>query len=318
MGAREQSAAPPAEGLAAEGATYHRPVRTTRRRLQLSRIARDGFLGLALGFLALRLLNVRPWDQSVDAYSYWATHAGPMYGDKLAGAMGAYLYSPAFAQLMAPITWLPWPLFSSLWTAANLALVWFLLGRWSLPAMLFLPIPFEVVSGNVHLLYAAAIVVGFRWAGTWALPLITKVTPGVGILWFLARREWRQLALALGVTAALVGVSWVLDPTAWRHWIGILTGSSSTPETVGWYIAVPLLWRLPVAALVALAAGLTNRAWLVPVAVVLAMPIIWLNSLAVLAACAPLAGVSGSLAARLAAPSLRHVGAVASPSPVVA
>ena len=34
-----------------------------------------------------------------------------------------------------------------------MGIVWWLLGRWSLPAMLFLPIPFEIVSGNVHLLY---------------------------------------------------------------------------------------------------------------------------------------------------------------------
>ena len=279
---------------------YDRPVQSSRRHVLWSRLARDGFLGLAVGFLALRLLNVQPWDQSVDAYSYWITHTGPMYGTKLAGAMGAYLYSPAFAQLLTPVTWLPWPLFSSLWTALNLALVWFLLGRWSLPAMLFLPIPFEIVSGNVHLLYAAAIVVGFRWAGTWALPLITKVTPGVGVLWFLARREWRQLALALGLTAALVAVSWLLNPQAWREWVGILTGSSSTPISLGPYVPVALAWRLPIAIALALAAGLFNRAWLIPVAVVVAMPIIWLNSLAVLAACVPLSGASGSMAARFA------------------
>ena len=115
--------------------------------------------------------------------------------------MGAYLYSPAFAQLIRPLTILPWPIFVTIWTAFNLAIVWWLLGRWSLPAMLFLPIPFEIVSGNVHLMYAAAIVLGFRASFTWALPILTKVTPGIGLAWFAVRREWRQLGLALGVTA---------------------------------------------------------------------------------------------------------------------
>src|SRR5262249_57355283 len=92
---------------------------------------------------------------------------------------------------LAPLTWLRLAVFTALWTALNCATLWFLLGRWSLPSLLFLPIPFEIVSGNVHLLYAAAIVLGFRWAGTWALMFLTKVTPGIGVLWYAIRREWR-------------------------------------------------------------------------------------------------------------------------------
>ena len=45
--------------------------------------------------------------------------------------------------------------------------------------------------GNIHLLLGAVIVAGFRWPWLWALPLLTKVTPGVGLLWFALRREWR-------------------------------------------------------------------------------------------------------------------------------
>ena len=80
--------------------------------------------------------------------------------------------------------------------------------------MLFLPIPFEIVSGNVHLLYAAVIVAGFRLSAAWALPLLTKVTPGIGLVWFLVRREWRPLAVAFGVTVAVAAVSFVLDTDA--------------------------------------------------------------------------------------------------------
>lgn len=263
-------------------------ARPTGRRRLLHRLGRDGYLALAAAFLLLRLFQVRPWDQSVDAYAYWSTAHGSMYDGANAGAMGAYVYSPAFSQLLAPVTWLPWPLFVTAWTALNLGLVWWLLGRWSLPAMLFLPIPFEIVSGNIHLLYAAFLVAGFRFSAAWALPLLTKVTPGVGLAWFLVRREWRPLAVALGVTAAVAAVSFVLDGDGWRTWIAVITGSSSTPETVGWFLPVSLLVRLPVAVLVAAAAGLTGRAWLLPVAVVLAMPVVWVNSLAVLAACVPL------------------------------
>ncbi len=268
--------------------TYHRGVQRTSESPLLNRLARDGYVILAVAFLALRLFQVPPWDQSVDAYAYWTTRDGIFYDAQTAGTIGAYLYSPAFAQLLAPITWLPWPVFVTIWTGFNLAIVWWLLGRWSLPSMLFLPIPFEIISGNVHLMYAAAIVAGFRVSATWALPILTKVTPGIGVLWFAVRREWRAFALALGVTGVIAAVSFVLDPAAWRAWIDILAGSSSTPVTVGWYLPVPLLVRLPVAVVVMVAAAWFDRRWLLPVAVVIAMPVLWLNSLAVLAACIPL------------------------------
>lgn len=254
----------------------------------LNRLARDGYIALTAAFLLLRLFQVRPWDQSVDAYAYWATRDGGLYDGHAAGVLGAYLYSPAFAQVMTPLALLPWPVFVTLWTALNMGIVWWLLGRWSLPAMLFLPIPFEIVSGNVHLLYAAAIVLGFRWSATWALPILTKVTPGIGLVWFAVRRDWRALAIALSATAAIAAVSYLLDPGAWRTWIGIVAESSSTPATVGWFLPVSLLIRLPIAIVVAALAGLTDRRWLLPVAVTLALPVLWLNSLAILAACVPL------------------------------
>jgi hypothetical protein len=257
----------------------------------LNRLARDGYVLLAVAFLALRLFQVPPWDQSVDAYAYWTTRDGVLYDGQTAGAMGAYLYSPAFAQLIRPLTILPWPVFVTIWTGFNLAIVWWLLGRWSLPAMLFIPIPFEIVSGNVHLMYAAAIVLGFRASFTWALPILTKVTPGIGLAWFAVRREWRQLGFALGATAAIVAVSYALDPAQWRQWIDVIAASSSTPTTVGWYLPVALVIRLPIAVVVAAVAGLTGRAWLLPVAVTLALPVLWLNALAILAACVPLSRV---------------------------
>ena len=117
------------------------------------------------------------------------------------------------------------------------------------------------------------------------------MTPGIGLAWFAVRREWRQLGLALGVTAGIVAVSYALDPAQWRQWIDVIAASSSTPTTVGWYLPVSLLVRLPIAIVVAAVAGLTGRAWLLPVAVALALPVLWLNSLAILAACVPLSRV---------------------------
>jgi Glycosyltransferase family 87 len=249
------------------------------------RLLRDGFLILAAVFVGLRLLAVQPWVESVDAYAYWATRSGDLYGSAETGRIGAYLYSPAFAQLLRPLTVVPWPVFCAAWTTLLCAVYWRLVGRLALPFLLFIPISFEIVSGNVHLLIAAAIVAGFRYPVAWALPLLTKVTPGVALLWFAVRREWRSLAIAVGATAAISAVSFVLAPDAWRQWAALLVRDAGAPlQTLGWYAPIPLLVRLPVAAAVVVWGARTNRRWTVPVAVVLSLPVVWLNSLAILAA----------------------------------
>jgi hypothetical protein len=254
------------------------------------RLLRDGFLVLAVVFVALRLFAIEPWDDSVDAYAYWSTRDGVLYEAALTGRIGSYLYSPAFAQAMTPLVWLPWPLFAATWTALLLAVHRLLAGpRLALALLLFIPIPFEIVSGNVHLLYAAVLVYGLRYPALWALPLLTKVTPGIGLIWFLVRREWRSLGIALGATAAIAAVSFVLAPAEWSRWLELLRADAATPlQTVGWHLPVPLMLRLPIAAAVVAWGGLTNRPWTLPVATVLALPVLWLNGLAILVALVPL------------------------------
>jgi hypothetical protein len=257
------------------------------------RLLRDGYMILAVVFVGLRLFAIKPWADSVDAYAYWTTRAGDFYAAAQTGQIGAYLYSPAFAQALAPLVWLPVAVFTAFWTAINCAALWWLLGRLALPSLLFLPIPFEIISGNVHLLYAVAIVAGFRYPVSWALMVLTKVTPGVGILWFLVHREWRAFLLAIGVTAAISAVSFLLDRASWVTWMHLLQtdlsgAGQASFQTLGWYVPVPLLPRLVGAAGLVGFAAWTNRRWLVPVAVVLALPVVWLNGLAVLAAVVPL------------------------------
>jgi hypothetical protein len=238
------------------------------------RLLRDGYVILAVVFVGLRLFAVEPWADSVDAYAYWTTRDGVFYDAAATGQIGAYLYSPAFAQALAPLVWLPIAVFTAMWTALNFVALWWLLGRLALPSMLFLPIPFEIISGNVHLLYAVAIVAGFRYSASWALMILTKVTPGIGIAWFVVRREWRALVVALGATAVIAAVSFALDQSSWETWIGLLRtdlggAGQGTIATEGWYLPIALLPRL--------------------VAATLALPVVWLNGLAVLAAVIPLA-----------------------------
>ena len=108
----------------------------------------------------------------------------------------AYLYSPAFAQVLWPLAQLPWPLFLAAWTVAGFALyAWLLrpLGRALAAPLLLFCLP-QAMVGNIWPLLAVVLVFGFRRPGLWAFPLLTKVTAGVGVVWFAARGEWRNLA----------------------------------------------------------------------------------------------------------------------------
>ena len=147
----------------------------------------------------------------------------------------------------------------------------------------------EFSTGNIHLLLAAGVVIGFRWPGAWAFHLLTKVTPGVGVLYFAGRREWRSLLTALGVTALIVAVSFALASAPWFEWVETLRRSSevAVPDRIA-AIPGPLWLRTAVAAAIALAAGIGGWKWLLPVAVALALPVPWSSGLSVLVAMIPL------------------------------
>jgi len=221
-----------------------------------------------------------------DAHAYWRAVRGQPYAFD-AGDFGAYLYSPAFIQILNPILNLRWDMFLTVWAGVLMATLLVLTG----PVLFVFALPvafFEIWGGNIHLLLALAIVLGFRWPGTWSFVLLTKVTPGIGVLWFAARREWRKLAIALGTTAAIVGASLLIDANLWRSWIELLVREAGGGTASQGHIPIPLLWRLPFAAALAIYAGRTDRKWLLPVVAFLAMPVLWWGSLSVLLGCVAL------------------------------
>lgn len=212
---------------------------------------------------------------NADAYAYWSVWPDP-YDSGVVGDTGAYLYSPAFAQLIWPLTLLPFPVFFLLWKALHaLALVYLVGWRWAgFVAALAWPL-IEFDTGNIHLFLAAAI--AFGGAG-WAFVILTKVTPGIGLLWFAVRREWRQLGIALGVTAAVSVVSFLLAPELWAEWFAVLSGSTSVESPGIVLTTIPLLYRLPVAALVAIVGAWKGWPWTIALSAFLAMPAMWWGS----------------------------------------
>lgn len=266
---------------------------TARPSPQVRRAVLDGAIVAGLLFLAYLFLVIAPAAGTFgfDAYAYWAVDPRDPYA-ATAGALGAFTYSPAIAWAFAPFGLLPFWQFLWLW-AAILAGTGIWLGGTSPRAILavfaFPPVALELYHGNVHLLMAAAIVLGFRHPWTWSFVLLTKVTPGVGLAWFLFRREWRSLAVAVGATGALAGISFAIDPAAWQSWITDSLGATATGAPLNQFsLPVPLWIRLPAALVVVAWGARTDRRWTVPVAATLALPILWPSGLAILAAVAPL------------------------------
>ena len=254
------------------------------------RAIRDGAIvsGLIFNFVVVFVWGSRLllWG---DAQSWYTIDLNDLYGRAEVSLLevGAFRLAPVIAWVMYPFTKVPWELWVAGYLALSLAAVAVLGRKWSLVFLLaFPPVLLEMLNGNIHLFMALAIWAGMRWPAAWAFILLTKVTPGVGVLWFGFRREWRNLAIALGTTAAIVVVGYALNPEQWQEWIHSLLVSANGPQ-VG---TLPPLWlRLPVAVVIVWYAAWSNRAWVVPFACVVAMPTIWIQSFALLLAAWPLA-----------------------------
>jgi hypothetical protein len=182
-------------------------------------------------------------------------------------------YSPLVAQLLQPLQALPWPVFHGLLVGGELAALAWLIGLPLAALLAFVQAPLLVDDlrvGNIQLMVTALVVIGFTQPPAWAGPLLTKVSPGLGLLWFVARREWRHLAIALATTAALVLVSFAFVPQLWFDWFHLLMGS---PLADAQRLApLPFAIRILLGAGVVLVAALSDRAWLVPLGMAVALP----------------------------------------------
>jgi len=238
--------------------------------------------GLTIAAMPLWILYILSNPIAIDAHAYFTADPAHLYGAPV-GGVDAYLYSPAFAQVLTPLRSLGWDGFRSVWRAIELGSLVAVAGPLTGPALFVPPIAYQINLGNIDLLLGLAIILGFRWPATWSLVLLTKVTPGVGLLWFAARREWRKLGIALGATAAVVLVSLPFGPGLWVDWIRTISGAQSPGSTVE-VIALPLIVRLVIAAAIVVVGARLDQPWAVVVAGFVALPVTWWPSLSMLAA----------------------------------
>jgi hypothetical protein len=252
-----------------------------------------GVAALAISWLGI-VYFAEPWGATLapsgmDARCYWVpTLADPYLHSNWLDQI-AYPYSPAFLQLIEPIRLLPWQAFMAVWAAILMAALTYMTG----PRLILLGLAFfglmEIWGGNIELLVALAVVVGFRWPAAWSFVLLTKIAPGVGLLWFAVRREWRSLGIALAATAAVAAVSFVLMPDAWQRWPQVLANNVGKGGT--WAaVPIPFLVRLPFAVLLVVWGARANHRWTVPVSAMLALPALWYGGLSIMIATLPLVG----------------------------
>jgi len=241
-------------------------------------------VGLAVTFFSVKMCV--DFRVGVDAHAYWAAYRGELY-QHAPTTEDAFLYSPAFLHAIAPIAWLPWPVFAALvMGAAGLTFAYLLapLGwRWGVP--LWLCCTGEILTGNIFWLLALVALFGRRVPSLWVVPLLTKITPGVGLLWFLVRRQWTALAVAAATLVVVVGLSYALAPGLWRDWVDfLLHNAGSSTHSVGSRIVPPPVVRVPMAIVLVAWGARKERPWTLPVGMLLATPVIGLGSFTILAA----------------------------------
>ena len=286
--AAAEPAAPDAAPAVRDSSPVVDPTRTHRREPFLVRRRRLIDRGLRAAFVVVLVLFtiLRPVPAG-DAHAYWAVDLADPYTRPVA-TTDAFTYPPPAALVFAPLGReagvLSFEVFQAFWTLLiGLALLW-LTGPW---ALLFLVIPVvasDLYLGNIHLLLAAAIVASLRWPALWAVPLLTKPSCGVGLLWFAARGEWRRLWTAMAVTGLAAGLAAVIAPDLWPKWIAYVLGTGLSPDVgAAYWVPIPLLIRLPAAVLLVIWGARTDRPWTLPTAAMLALPVLWMVGLAMLA-----------------------------------
>jgi hypothetical protein len=263
----------------------------------------------ALGAVLLAVIATAEWSHLNDEYAYWQAGARLWAGQPLYDASAApntpyaYWYPPPLAQLLAPLTsFFSADAFAVGWTALLLGCLWWLGGRNVLVALAliaFLPVAVELRVRNVHLVIAVLAVLGLRrsWA-FWIPAAAIKITPALGVAYLAAAGRWRDAVKAAALGVAVLVVSVVLAPVAWREFLDVVGARAGTDG--GSLVPIPFALRLAVGVALTVVAGrLAARALargnsarsgeaLLIVALVVANPTLWATAFSMLVAIWPL------------------------------
>jgi hypothetical protein len=187
------------------------------------------------------------------------------------GETGVFSYAPPWAVVFGGLSWVPDLAMQVGIMALSLLSIRYVTGSWLWSGLVFFyPVSVMVMlAGNIEWLMAAAVVMAASGRpGPLVFTALAKISPMLGA----APGQWRQVAVVLAV-AGLVTLPWL---HLWPEWVEYLLRQ---PTSIDIHIGPPWYWRFPLA----LALLLIRRRWAAALAVVVAMPSLWLGSLVILA-----------------------------------
>jgi hypothetical protein len=271
--------------LAAEGI----PARWGLRLIPLTVVLVTASAFTIAGVASNLTIDYLAWDSR--AY-YDALRSSDPYAGAAVGEIGSFLYPPPFLQVLRPTGQLPWPIFLFGWTALLTAAAVAMLRRVprhyrSMWPLLVLLAGADIWAGNINLFLALGAVLALTAPVAWAGLALTKVTPVVGALWHGFRGRWPEFGLAVTITMIGAGLSFVAAPALWGDWLSIVLGESP-PGPYQTSLPIPLVIRFPLAIVLVWWAARSDRPWLVPIACMVALPVIWFNGLSMLLGAAAL------------------------------
>jgi hypothetical protein len=279
----ERNATPPDAALAIPMPMPAQPLRGARsanspavRRADVSstRLNLSAFL-VALVAIPYGILVLGIFGPFGDTRSFWLAWTKPIYDASLPLDAPHFVYSPVIALVLRPLGILPFPIFAAGWTGLALATYWWLLRPLAPIPLLaaLLACGTFAVNGNVEWALACMVVLGVRYPAVWLFAAFTKVAPFLGFGWYALRGEWRAVAVTAGIGVGLVAVSAAVLPGAWTTWLQMLLSFGSQTQYSGILLPnVPLLPRLPIAAVILWWGAARRNPVVLPVVLMLCQP----------------------------------------------
>jgi alpha-1,2-mannosyltransferase len=160
-----------------------------------------------------------------------------------------YPYPPLLAILFRPLAMLPFAAAAAIWEvvvlASLVATVWWIGTRrpatWLAMGILGVPIAWSVTIGQAQVPLTLLTAVGAPWSI--ALAANIKLFPAVIALWWIGRREWRNLGIFVASMAGLAFIQLVLAPQASLDYLTAITLKQvGAVRNFSPYVVSPFLW----------------------------------------------------------------------------
>lgn len=243
---------------------------------------RDGYLIASAVWVVAIAVGLVP--AGTDASNFYVHLGDPYVAHDYATGQGFY-YAPPVALALRLLLPFGVQIFAAVMSGIGLAALGWIGGRWAWALLFFPPVWWDISAGNVNTLIGAvsiAMLTRPAWSGLLAL---TKVTPGVVGLWWVARGEWRAVREAVLFTGFVCLISLVIVPNWWAEWISALSSNGAGYTGPGYFtVAIPLVPRLAFAAVLVVIGARRGWIWVLPLAACAALPVLWWTGLAAVVA----------------------------------